>query len=89
MSKTASRGNRPLRCGPFTALLCHCIECGCDDMNACFDIEANDACHWLDVDREAGKGVCSACPDAMRRWRRGQRGFAVPVDLAANQRTVL
>lgn len=83
MSKPAARSahaTQPAGAGLFTSLLSHCIECGCNDMNACFDEEAGDACHWLELDRPAGKGVCSACPSAVKRWRRGKRDFAVPVD---------
>lgn len=60
--------------------LAHCIECGCHDMAACRDDVTDGPCSWLAVDRQAGKGVCSACPDALDRWKAGDREFAVPVD---------
>lgn len=81
MSKTAAHQSKSAATGMFTSLLSHCVECGCNDMNACFDEAAGDACHWIEVDREGRKGVCSACPEALTRWCRGQRDFAVPVDL--------
>lgn len=65
--------------------LAHCIECGCHDMAACHDEEADGPCSWLALDRDAGAGVCSACPDALGRWGAGDRSFAVPVDPNAQQ----
>lgn len=59
--------------------LAHCIECGCHDMAACYDEAADGPCSWLELDRDAGNGVCSACPDAVERWKQGDRTFAVPV----------
>lgn len=63
--------------------LATCIECGCDDLHACFDEAAGGPCGWLAVDREAGLGVCSACPEALERWQAGDRTINVPVDVAA------
>lgn len=60
--------------------LAHCIECGCHDMAACHDDAAGGPCSWLALDRQAGKGVCSACTDGVERWNAGDREFAVPVD---------
>ena len=45
-----------------------CVNCGCDDLNACTDSETLQPCSWLRVDRLAGQGVCSACPDAVNAW---------------------
>ena len=41
-----------------------CIGCGCDDLHACWP-----GCHWLVVDRRAGRGVCSECPDRIRQFK--------------------
>ena len=57
--------------------LAHCIECGCHDMAACCTVEGRDPCSWLAVDRQAGLGVCSACPAALQRWNTGDRTSAV------------
>jgi hypothetical protein len=62
--------------------LAHCIECGCHDLAACNDDKTDDPCSWLVVDRAEGKGVCSACPEAVKRWNAGDRSFAVQVDHA-------
>ncbi|MEF2975491.1 hypothetical protein V3473_31080, partial [Pseudomonas aeruginosa] len=53
--------------------LAHCIECGCHDLAACFDEASGGPCSWLALDRAAGVGVCSACPDGMERWNAGER----------------
>ena len=60
--------------------LAHCIACGCHDMAACHDEATGGPCSWLAVDRDEGKGVCSACPEALTRWNKGDRAFAVPVE---------
>ena len=60
--------------------LTHCIECGCHDLAACYDEKSDGPCSWLAVDREDGKGVCSACPEGLARWNAGDRSTAVPVD---------
>lgn len=49
-----------------------CIGCGCDDDHACIDA-FDEACHWLRVDRRAGLGVCSSCPEELKRWDAGDR----------------
>ena len=59
-----------------------CIGCGCDDQHACWDERAGQPCSWLTVDRESGLGVCSVCPGDLRRWERGDREVAVPVQTA-------
>lgn len=61
-----------------------CIECGCNDNHACWDEEAGMPCTWLEVDRTAGLGVCSACPEALERWNAGDREIAVPA-MGANR----
>lgn len=63
-----------------------CIGCGCTDTCACWDEEAGQPCYWAEVDRVAGLGVCSACPDHLERWGRGDRTIAVPVEGPAHQR---
>jgi hypothetical protein len=49
-----------------------CIGCGCDDNHACAG-SLGDPCHWLTLDRRGRVGVCSECPDEMRRWNTGDR----------------
>jgi hypothetical protein len=61
-----------------TMMLAHCIECGCHDLAACHDDTTGGPCSWLALDREAKRGVCSACPDGLKRWNAGDRSFAVP-----------
>lgn len=56
-----------------------CIGCGCDDWNACADEQTCAPCHWLRVDRSEGLGVCSACPELVEAWDRGDREFRVPM----------
>ncbi len=57
-----------------------CIECGCDDLHACYDEVEQDACHWVRLDTSAGQGVCSACREHAERWDAGDREIAVPVE---------
>lgn len=49
-----------------------CIGCGCDDTHPCVD-GLDEPCGWLRVDPGAGVGVCSSCPDDVRRWDAGER----------------
>lgn len=49
-----------------------CIGCGCDDLHACEDA-LGDPCYWLRLDRKAGKGVCSECPEYVEQWDKGLR----------------
>ena len=56
-----------------------CIGCGCDDWHACCSEATGQPCSWLMVDRNAGLGVCSECPDDVERWNAGDRATAVPV----------
>ncbi|EBY8645171.1 ParA family protein [Salmonella enterica subsp. enterica] len=37
-----------------------CVGCGCSDNNACVN-EFREPCHWLKVNYETGRGVCSSC----------------------------
>jgi len=57
--------------------LAYCIGCGCHDAAACREDPSGHACHWLAVDRGAGKGVCSACQGELERWLAGDRSFTV------------
>lgn len=43
------------------AAVCVCIGCGCTDEDACTD--GHSTCCWLRLDRAAGVGVCSCCPE--------------------------
>jgi len=62
-------------------VLCQCIGCGCDDLNACQDL-LGDPCGWL-VKSESGRiGVCTQCPATMRTWNANKRQFT-PRALAA------
>jgi hypothetical protein len=54
-------------------IICTCIGCGCDDLHACDDDSVGDGCHWLIEDRHIGLGVCSMCPDEVKRWHKGER----------------
>ncbi len=60
-----------------------CIGCGCDDNRACFDEATGQPCSWIRLDRDAGLGVCSACPDHAERWDQGDREIAVPLEEGA------
>lgn len=66
-----------------------CIGCGCDDNHACFDEIAGQPCSWIRVDRGAGLGVCSACPDHVERWDKGDQEIAVPVNQDLNEVTTV
>jgi hypothetical protein len=59
--------------GIFDFEVATCVECGCDDNCAC-DL----GCYWLRVDRDAGKGVCSSCPSAVKAWD-NQKPSSAPV----------
>lgn len=50
-----------------------CIGCGCDDLHACISQDTGLPCSWLRLDRPAGVGVCSACPELAEAWDRGER----------------
>ncbi len=39
-----------------------CIGCGCTDSFAC-----EGGCYWVDVDRTAGRGLCSTCDERSRQ----------------------
>lgn len=51
-----------------------CIGCGCDDDSACVTV-AGEPCSWLRVDRDAGVGVCSHCPEDLVRFDTGDRAL--------------
>jgi hypothetical protein len=70
----------PLCNEPARAARTHCIGCGCHDLGACWDEAADQTCHWLVLDRHAGLGVCSSCPEDLARWQQGDREAAVPVE---------
>lgn len=48
-----------------------CIGCACTDMQAC--VADGEPCYWLRLDRDAGRGVCSACPGHVEAWDKGDR----------------
>lgn len=54
-----------------------CIGCGCTDLRACHDEKTGQPCHWLVVDYEVGKGVCSVCEEHLERWNAGNREVAI------------
>jgi hypothetical protein len=81
----ARKGARQQKVEGTTMKLAHCIECGCHDMAACHDEATGGPCSWLVVDRHAGKGVCSACEEGLKRWKAGDREFAVPVELGLRE----
>jgi len=56
--------------------LATCIGCACDDDHACVTQREDGewGCHWVRLDRDAGLGVCSACPGSdVARWDAGER----------------
>jgi hypothetical protein len=57
-----------------------CIGCGSDDQDACWDDECDRPCHWLRVDRDAGVGVRSSCPELAIAWDAGDREIRVRVE---------
>ena len=58
-----------------------CIGCGCDDLHAC-----HGGCSWLRVDRTAGRGVCSECPEHVNFFASGQRELSVEARLEIDLR---
>jgi hypothetical protein len=70
-------------------VLAVCIGCGCDDDHACVDEDLDSACFWIRLDREEGKGVCSACEPHAEAWDRGDRtSHAVPASELENPHRV-
>lgn len=57
-----------------------CIGCGCTDTCACYDAQADRACHWARVDYDAGLGVCSCCKELIEAWDAGERKLRVPAE---------
>lgn len=53
-----------------------CIECGCDDWNACAG-----GCYWLRVDYDAGLGVCSECAHRVDDWDAGNRSLGEEAEM--------
>lgn len=67
--------------------LATCIGCGCDDNHACVGEGLDSACSWVRLDREAGLGVCSACPGGdVSRWDAGGRTIRALESIAGNWR---
>lgn len=58
-----------------------CIGCGCDWDDACYDESTRLPCHWVRLDAEAGKGLCSCCAELEEAWDLGDREFRVPLEL--------
>lgn len=52
----------------MTNQLATCIECGCNDFQAC-----EQGCWWVRVDYIAGLGVCSECAHRVKDWDSGDR----------------
>jgi hypothetical protein len=51
---------RSMKHAAASMTLAMCIGCGCDDRRACRD-GFDEPCHWVEVNRVAGIGVCSVC----------------------------
>lgn len=47
-----------------------CVGCECTEGRQCWD--HGKLCHWLRVDRDLGKGVCSCCADCVPDWDAGK-----------------
>jgi hypothetical protein len=54
-----------------------CIGCGCTDVHACQTDDGS--CHWLEVEYNIQRGVCSACSDQLPRWHAGERSILMLV----------
>lgn len=59
----------------------YCISCACHDLKAC-----DAGCSWLRVDRDSARGVCSECPEHVKRWDEGDRSLVTPIN--DNQETI-
>lgn len=46
-----------------TLNICTCVACGCTDANAC-----TPSCHWIQLQRRNGIGLCSQCKDKYELW---------------------
>lgn len=57
-------------------MIATCIGCGCTDQLACWDDSIDAPCHWLELDRRAGLGVCSICAEHQARFKAGDRAPA-------------
>lgn len=51
-----------------------CIGCSCSDNQAC-----PDGCHWLRVDYDEGRGVCSNCEEHVPRFDEGDLSTDYPI----------
>lgn len=49
-----------------------CIGCGCTDSQACWDEFHGRPCHWLEVNRHTGRGVCSCCESHLEAFKAEQ-----------------
>jgi hypothetical protein len=63
----------------WTTRLAYCIGCGRSRLLVGHDGVRGQ--HWLATDGRS-IGVCVSCKDHLARWRAGDRGFAVEVDVA-------
>lgn len=61
--------------------IANCIGCGCNDVHAC-----DGGCSWLRVDRVAGLGVCSECPDFVAGFDAGKRKLSTQARLEIDMR---
>ncbi|WP_179038474.1 hypothetical protein [Limnobaculum xujianqingii] len=43
-----------------------CSQCGCDDHHACVS-EQGQPCHWVQVNRVTGVGICSHCAEHLNQ----------------------
>ncbi|WP_347253479.1 hypothetical protein [Leminorella grimontii] len=43
-----------------------CKVCGCDDHHACVS-DAGVPCHWVQINREKGTGICSQCAEQLNQ----------------------
>lgn len=78
VSPNRRRRERPL-------MVVACIGCGCDDLHACDDAMGG-ACHWVAVNHDTRRGVCSECahrmlqamlmpPETSEHWPRPSRAL--------------
>lgn len=62
-------------------MISNCIGCGCDDQHAC-----DGGCSWFVVDRNAGVGVCSSCPEHRDRFIAGDRSASIDASVEIDLR---
>ena len=46
-----------------TLNICTCVACGCTDANTC-----TPSCHWIQLQRKIGIGLCSQCQGKYNLW---------------------